>query len=181
MPQTLSERPEELVRQHLVDTIRPAQVQGYDPQQTDETATDFLPITSDWSTRGDYYPIIVVQEQDGPTLPNSGNTNYNGVQGSGGGPNQYTIYPITVSVQAVELEGSASYLNGTTAREIVHDIYSEVHTQIQTNSTSAVSEALFVGLTPPTVTRSTEETDSGSTLEWYQRQGTCNMGVLNTP
>jgi hypothetical protein len=156
-------------------------MQSYDPQQTDTSQSDFLPVTRDWSTFGDTYPIIVVQETDGPTLPNSGNTNYNGLQGDGSGPNQYTIYPINVSVQAVELEGTGSYLNGTSAREIIHDIYQEVHHQIQNNVGDAIGEALFVGMTPATVTRNTEETTSGSTLEWYQRAGTINMGVINEP
>ena len=178
MPSKLSERPEELVRQFLVDNIRTAEIHGYDPQQTDTTATDFLPVTSDWSFRGDYYPIISVREDDGPTVPNSGETNYNGLAGDGSGPTQFTTYPINISVQAVQ-EGA--YLNGVSAEDLVYDIYSECHTQIQTNAETAVSEAHFVGMTPPTVTRSTDEPDSGDTITWVQRAGTISMGVTNTP
>lgn len=178
MPSKLSERPEELVRNFLASNLRPGEMQGYDPQQTDTTATDFLPVTSDWSFRGDYYPIISVRETDGPTLPNSGNTNYNGLQGNGSGPNQYTIYPLNISVQAVQ-EGA--YLNGTSAQDLVHDIYQECHHQIQNTTETAVSEALFVGMTPATVTRSTDEPDAGDTITWVQRQGTINMGVINEP
>lgn len=176
MPQKLSERPEELVAQFLRDNLRPAEIEGYNPQQTDPQETDFLPITSDWSFRGDYYPLISVRETDGPTIPNSGNTNYNGIGPNG--PNQYTIYPITISCQAVQ-EGS--YLNSTEAETLVHDLYQECHHQIQNNATTAINESLFVGMTPATVTRSTDEADSGSTISWIQRQGTIRMGVINTP
>lgn len=181
MPQKLSERPEELLRQFLTDNLTPSEMQGYDPQQTDETATDFMPVTSSWNKWGDVYPIIAVTEQDGPTIPNSGTTNFNGLQGDGSGPNQYTVYNITVSCQAVELENSGSYRNSTSADDLVDDLYQEVHATIQNNATTAISEALFVGLTPPTQTRSSEEADSGSTLNWIQRQGTCAMGVINEP
>jgi len=176
MPSKLSERPEELVRQFLADNIRSSEIYGYDPQQTDTTATDFLPVTSDWSFRGDYYPIISVRETDGPTVPNSGDTNYNGLGPNG--PNQYAIYPINISVQAVQ-EGA--YLNGVSAEDLVYDLYQECHHQVQNNATTAVSEALFVGMTPPTVTRSTDEPDSGDTITWLQRSGTINMGVIDTP
>ena len=181
MPQKLSERPEELVRQFLVESLRPAEIEGYDPQQTDETATDFLPITSDWSFQGDYYPVISVRETDGPILPNSGNTNYNGIQGDGSGPNQYTVFPINIAVQAVQAANGMGYRNGTSARDITFQIYQECNDRIQNNVTSAVDEALFVGMTPPTVTRSNTEANGGSTTTWIQQAGTINLGVLNTP
>jgi len=181
MPQKLSDRPEQLVRDFIADTLRPSEIEGYDPQQTDPTANDFLPVTTDWSTRGDYYPIISIIETDGPTVPNSGNTGYNGLQGNGSGPNQYTIYNVTLSCQAVEIDGSGGYLNGVDAATIVFELYQECHHQVQNNVETAVSEAQFAGMTPPTVTRSNEETDSGSTLEWIQRQGTVNVGIIDEP
>jgi len=181
MPQKLSDRPEQLVRDFLADNLRPSEIEGYDPQQTNPDASDFLPVTTDWSTRGDYYPIISVIETDGPSVPNSGNTNYNGLQGNGSGPNQYAIYPVTVSCQAAEIDGSGGYRNGVDAATIIYKLYQECHHQIQNNTETAINEAQFAGMTPSTVTRSNEETDSGSTLEWYQRQGTVNVGVINEP
>lgn len=181
MPDKLSERPETLLRDFLSANLRSSEMQGYDPQQTDPTANDFLPVITDWSERGDYYPIISITENDGPTVPNSGNTNFNGIQGNGSGQNQYTVFNITLSCQAVELEGSSAYLNGVSPEQLVFDMYQECNQQIQANVTTAIDEVLFVGLTPSTQTRSSEQTDSGSTLEWMQRQGTCAMGVLNTP
>lgn len=178
MPQKLSERPEELVRQFLVDNIDSTAVEGYDPQQTDSTQSDFLPVTNDWSDWGDYYPVIVVQETDGPTVPNSGNTNFNGQQGNGSGPNQYNVKNITLSCQAVE---GQSYRNSVEPEDLTYTLYQECHHQIQNNATTAISEALFIGVTPSTQTRSSSETDSGSTETWIQRQGTITMGVLNTP
>jgi len=45
-----------------------------------------------------------------------------------------------------------------------------------------VPNALYTGdLTPPTQTRSNEETDSGSTVTWLQRQGTVPVGFRYTP
>jgi len=178
MPQKLSERPEELARQFVVDSIRPGEIQGYDPQQDDPQATDFLPITSDWSLRGSYYPFVSIRETDGPTVPNSGNTNYNGLQGDGSGVNQYTVYNILVSAQAVQ---GGAYLNGVDHTTIVTDIYDEIHHQIQNNTEDAVSEALFTGMTPATITRDTEETDSGNTQTWIQAQGSISMGVIDEP
>ena len=86
-----------------------------------------------------------------------------------------------MSCQAVELENSSAYLNSVDANDLVHTLYQEVHHQIQNNPTTAISEALHSGLTPPTFTKSAEETDSGSTLTWFQAQGTAQVGVINTP
>ena len=178
MPQSLSERAEELVRQHLIDAIRPTEIHGYDPRQTNRSETDYLPVSCDWSNRGDHYPIIIVQENSGPQIPNSGNTGFNGQMGDGSGPTQYTIKNVTVSCQT--LEGGA-YLGGVNYDDLVKALYDECHHQFQNNTETAVSEALFAGMTPPTYSRNTEETDSGSTITWMQAQGTVNVGVLDTP
>lgn len=181
MPQKLSEPPEELLRQFLTDNIRPTEIEGYDPTQTDETASDFLPVTSSWNKFGDTYPIIFVGEQNGPTVPNSGETGFNGLQGDGSGPNIYNIKNVTVSCQAVELENSSAYRNGVSASALAYTLYQECLHQIQNNSETAISEAVFVGMTPSTQTKNSEETDSGSTLQWIQRQGTAYIGVINEP
>jgi len=183
MPTALSHPPEELLRQFLADNIDPSNVQGYDPQQTNPDAADFLPVTSDWSFRGDHYPIIAVRETDGPVIPNSGTTNYNGVQGDGSGPNQYYVQPVTVSCQAVQSKDGdgARYLNGTKAETLVKQFYDECHRLVQNNATTAIDEILVTGMTPPTTTRNNEETDSGSTITWIQKQGTVSVNILNTP
>lgn len=177
MPTKLSETPEEKIRQFLTDNIRSSEIQGYDPNQTDTQSTDFLPVTSNWSDYGDYYPMIYVGEEDGPTVPNSGNTGFNGFQADGSGPNQWNIKNITLSVQAVE-EGS--YLNGTDAKTLINELYQECHHQIQNNPT-ALAETEHIGITPPTWTKNQEETDSGSTITWLQAQGTVYMGVIDEP
>jgi len=179
MPQALSERPEELLRQYFTDTITPSDIHGYDPNQTNETATDFFPITNDWSDFGETYPKVVVTETEGPSIPNSGNTNYNGMQGDGSGPNQYNIKNITVSVQTKQVPGGGGYLDGTDYDELVFDIYTEIHSLIQNDATTAISEAQFLGLTPPTYTRENGDNDERQT--WYQAQGTARMGVIDTP
>lgn len=185
MVTTLTEPVEEQLRQFITDEIRPAEIEGYDPQQTDPTADDHLPVSSDYSQWGDAYPAVFVREGDGaggPTVPGSGNTGYNGLQGDGSGVNQTAIYNVLVSVQAVKpAEDMDMYLNGVRAETLVFKIYQEIHQQIQTNAEDALSEALFVGLSPPTVTRDNEGTDSGSTATWVQRQGTATVGVINEP
>lgn len=174
----LSERAEELLRQFLVDSLRSSEMQGYDPQQTDPTASDFLPVTNNWDDWGETYPIIVVQETDGPTVPGGGQTNVTGLQGDGSGVNQYTIFNITLSAQAVQGE---TYRNGVDAPDIAHDLFSECRKQCQLNTTG-LDETLWLGTPPPgTQTRSTEETDSGSTETWVQRQSTVPIGVQFEP
>lgn len=177
MPQKVTEPLEAQIRQYLVDNIRPAEMHGYDPQQTDPTAADILPISNDWSDYGDTYPVIVVQENNGPTIPNSGNTNVNGIQGDGSGTNQTAVHPITISVQATQ---DGDYLNNVDYQTLVTDIYAECRFQLK--DVDAVSNALYTGdMTPPTQTRSNEETDSGSTVTWLQRQGTVPVGFRYTP
>lgn len=183
MPSQLSERPEELIRQWLTDNIRPGNIQGYDPTLTDETDSAWMPVTSSWNKFGDTYPKIVVTESNSPTVPNSGNTGFNGLQSDGSGPNAYTIPNITLSCQAVELEDSSAYLNGVAADDLAYQLYQECHDLLQNNVISAINEALYTSLTPPdgTQTRNSEETDSGSTLNWIQRQGQVQMGYINEP
>lgn len=177
MPQKLSEAPEESIRQFLVDNLRPTEMEGYNPLQTDPTASDFLPITNNWSDLGDTYPIIVIQGE-GPTIIGGGETGFTGIQGDGSGANQYTLENMTVSVQAVE---GQSYRNGVKPRELTYTIFSEVHHQIQTNVTTAISEAQWATVSPPTLTENEQETDSGSTITWFQRQGTAGFAWQNEP
>lgn len=182
MPTTLTDRPEETIRQFLTDNIVPANIHGYDPTQTDSTATDFLPITCDWSDFGDTYPKVVVQENESATVVGGGVTNATGLQGDGSGVNQYSIQPISVSVQAVQLDGTSAYLDSTEYDDLTHDIYEECHRVIQATAPGTLSEVDWVGPpTPPTQTRSSDETDSGSTITWTQRQGTVPVAFTRTP
>jgi len=176
MSQKLSQRPEESVRQFLVDNLRSGEMEGYDPQQTNRQETDFLPVTTDWSTRGEYYPLISIREQDSPQVPNSGNTGYNGQQGDGSGPNIYNIKNITVSCQATE---GGAYLNSVDYDELVFTLYQEVQHQIQTNATTGITEAQWLGVTPPTYTRDAGE--DGGTGVFMQAQGTINFGYIDSP
>lgn len=177
MPQKLSEPIEDQVRKYIVENITPSNIEGYDPKQTDTTKQDFILVTSDNDDWGDYYPLIYVSEQDGPTVPNSGNTNANGLQSDGSGTNQTTVYPITVSVQALE---NGPYLNGVSYDDLVFTIYQEIHSLF--GGGVNLTDSLWVGeLTPGTQTRSTDEPDSDSTDTWCQRQGTLSVGVIYTP
>ncbi len=179
MPSKLSERPEELVRQYLSDHLTPSEMQGYNPQQTDPTASDFLPVTSNWSDWGDTYPKIVVTEREGPQIPNAGSTNTNSIQGDGSGSNQLATHNITVSCQALEGE---DYQNGVDAEALVHDLYQEVKATGQNNAPVALASGVWMAVpTPPTWTENEDETDSGSTRTWVQGQGTVPVTVLDTP
>jgi len=177
MPQKLSEPIEDQVRKYIVNNITPSNIEGYDPKQTDTTQQDFILVTSDNDDWGDYYPLIYVSEQDGPTVPNSGNTNANGLDGSGRGINQTTVFPVTISVQTLE---NGPYLNDVDYDELAFTIYEEIHSLF--NGNQQLTDSLWVGrLTPPTQTRSNDEPDSASTDTWTQRQGTLPVGVIYTP
>lgn len=176
MPSKLSEKPEETLRDYLETNLRPAEIEGYTPNQTwtvDSPPDDALPIVTDWSDRGDYYPIIVVNETEGPQVPGSGSTNANGMGPNG--TNQYTVRNVTIACEAVEGEG---YLNGVEAEALADALYSEVRAVLQ-QDTDAVPEGVWTGVpTPPTY--STED-GGDSTERWHQCQGTVPVGVLNTP
>lgn len=182
MPGKLSERLEEQLRDHLETTITPSAIHGYNPDQTwgvDSPPADALWIVTDWSDRGSVYPKIVVTEREGPQIPGGGSTNVNGKQGDGSGNNQYAVHNITLSCQAVEGE---SYLDDTPPDDLVQDLYSEVHSTLQDTRQSALEGVMWVGTpTPPTYTANQEETSAGSTITFWQSQGTVPVGVLNTP
>ena len=114
MPTKLSEPIEDRLRDWLETNLRASEMEGYDPDQTwseDSPPDNALIITTNWDDYGDFYPIIVVTDNDeSAALPNSGETNFNGLQGDGSGPNQQANQPITVSCQAVE---GQDYLNDT--------------------------------------------------------------------
>jgi hypothetical protein len=177
MPQKLSEPLEDQIRKYIIQNATPSAMEGYDPTQSDTTASDFILVTSDNDNYGDYYPLIYVSEQDnGPTIPNSGNTNVNGVQGDGSGNNQFAIKDVTISVQAVE---NGPYLNNIDYDQLVFEIYAEL--QAIFGDPGILSDAIYVGeLTPPTITRSSDEQDN-STETWIQRQGTVPVGIQFTP
>lgn len=178
MPEKLTTQPIEKIRQFIISEARPSEMSGYDPTQTDSQQTDFLPVTKDYSRRGDYYPIILCTQAGGPVIPNSGETNYNGIQGDGSGPNQQANHQVQVAVITSQ---DGAYLSGVDYYTLAHNIYSEIKYQIQ-GETKGDSETLFQGgLTPPTETRSNTEGNGGSTSTWYQLSGTVPVGVLYTP
>jgi len=178
MPQKLSEPIEDQVRKYVVDNADPSAMEGYDPTQTDTTASDYILVTSDNDDWGDYYPLIYVSETESPTVVGGGQTNATGLQSDGSGTNQYSIYTVTLSVQAVE---NGPYLNSVAYDELVFTIYQELRS-IFNAGRDEISDSLWVGsLTPPTQTRSSDETDSGSTDTWCQRQGTLPVGIQYTP
>lgn len=181
MPEKLSEPIEARIRDFLEANIRPSEVYGYDPDQTwspSNQPDDALIVTTNWDDNGDYYPIVVVNQTDAPVLPNSGETNYNGLQGDGSGPNQYQINPITVSCQAVE---GRDYLNGVDPQTLAYALYQECHHQIQNNVTAVDGQYLFAGMTPPTPTKSNTEENGTSTDTWFQYQGSVDVGYIDTP
>lgn len=173
MPSKPSERIEEKVRQFLIDTLTGTGLHGYNPRQQNRSSTDYLPVTCDWSKRGSTYPLIFVGEQSGPTIPNSGNTNANGM--SNGGVNQTAVHTITISVQTME---GGAYLDSMDYDDLAHDLYWEVHDVLQDAAPNAIDEALYSGVpTPPTPSRN-PQSDSDDTDAWYQNQGTVPVGYM---
>jgi len=179
MPQKLSERPEELIRQFLVDNVRPGEIEGYDPRQTDTQATDYIPFTTDYSRWGETYPMVWFGEEGDPNTPGGGQTGYTGIQGDGSGPNQDNVYSITVSVQTLESDNGAGYLNSTDYDTLAFEIYNELHDRIQTNVTTAISELEYVSMTPPTTVR--EAGEDSDTTTFYQQSGTVGALFRNEP
>jgi hypothetical protein len=179
MPSKLTQRPEELIRSYLVSAVRPGEIEGYDPTQTDPQANDYLPFTTDYSRWGETYPLVWFGEEDSPTVPNSGETGFNGLQGDGSGPNIYEIHNITVSVQTLESDSGAGYLNQTEYDTLAFEIYNEIKHQIQNNTTGVNSDFQFVGISPSTPLRDAgEESD---TTTFYQESGTIFVGVIDEP
>jgi hypothetical protein len=178
MPAQLSEPVEDQVRKYIIQNISPSEIGGYDPSQTDTTQDDFILITSDNDDYGDYYPLIYVSQSDnGPIIPNSGNTNVNGISGSGNGGNQYSVQNVTISVQAVE---NGPYLNSADYDDLVSDIYAGLHDLL--DGFIQLEQGVWMyRLTPPTQTRSSDETDSGSTDTWVQHQGSVPIHIQYTP
>jgi len=178
MPQQLSERPEETIRQYLTTAVRPSEIEGYDPRQTDTQANDYLPFTTDYSRWGETYPMVWFGEEDSPTVPGGGESGYSSISGSGAGPNIYEIHNITVSVQTLESDNGAGYLNSTEYDTLAFEIYQEIKHQIQNNATD-LDPFSFIGITPSTPLRDAgEESD---TTTFYQEQATIYAGFLDTP
>lgn len=178
MVSKLSELPEESIRQFLVDNLRPSEMEDYDPQQDNPTTDDALVVTNDQSEWSSNYPLVFVDGTD-PTVPGGGETNYTAIQPDGSGPIQDVIANAIISVQATD---DQTYGTGNVeARTIIHDIYQECHHQIQNNATTAITDAQYATITPPTLTKSTSEDDAGSTTTWKQLQGTASFRYRNTP
>lgn len=156
MPQTLSENPEELVRQLLTDEWIPSNTEGYDPTTTDTTASDFLPISTDWNT-GDIYPIITVTNND-PTVPGGGETNVTGKQGDGSGNNQRRLETMQLTVQA---SGDTDYLNDVTAHQICETLYNEAFRVLWDNQSAPNDDDIWNYFVTP-ATHTVEKSDTSS-------------------
>jgi len=182
MPTKLSEPIEDRLREWIEANIRPSEVDGYDPNQTwpeDNPPNDALIVTTNWDEYGDFYPVVVVTDDDnGAVVPNSGETNFNGLQGDGSGVNQTTTQPVTISCQATE---GQDYLSGDGPKLTAFRLAQEVHQLFQDNAEGVDSDYLFNGATPPVHTRSNTEENGDSTDTWHQYQFTVDVGYVNTP
>lgn len=174
MPTTLSENPEEIVRQLLVDEwgVSSVPTGGYDASQTDPTATDFLPITTNWAGFGDTYPIISVTNND-PTVPGGGQTGITGIQGNGSGPNQHRLETMVITVMA---ERGTDY-QGEDAHTIVNTLYDHVH-QIVWGNIHAPNHSDVHGFY---VTPGTHTTGSDDSTTTEQYSGSVTLDWLKTP
>ena len=182
MPTKLTDPIDDTLRDFFENNIRPSEVLGYNPDQTwpeDNPPDDALIVTTNWDEYGDFYPIIVVTDnENAPVVPNSGETNYNSLQGDGSGPNQYLNQPITVSCQATE---GKDYLTGVGPKTVARKLAQECHQLIQTNSEGVSSEYIWNGATPPIHTQSNTEENGTSTDTWHQYSLTVDVGYINEP
>ena len=178
MPPKLSEPIEDQIRDYVVSEIDPTEIQGYDPTQSDTTASDFILVTSDNDNYGDYYPLIFVSNNEDGTVPGGGETNITSIQGDGSGNNQRAQYTVTIQCQAVE---NGPYLNDTDYDQLAFELFQEVKLRIKEADESDFNDFSSVGeLTPSPIDRSSDEQDS-STETWVQYSGTVPITVEYTP
>ncbi len=175
-PKTLSETPEEIVRQLITDEWGTPDVPtgGYDATQTDPDATDFLPVTTNWAGFGNTYPVISLTNND-PTVPGGGDTNVTGVQGDGSGPNQRRFETMTMTVMASERD-DGDY-QGEDAHSIVKILYDHAF-QVVWNNQHAPNHSEINGFYPTPGTHTTPSDDS-TTAEQYS--GAVTVDWLKTP
>ena len=178
MPQKLTEPVEDQIRKYLVGAIRPSEIEGYDPTQSDTTAQDYILITSDNDNYGDYYPLIYVSNNAGSSVIGGGETNISSIQGDGSGNNQNAQYSITLQCQAVE---NGPYLNSVSYDELAFTLYQEVKYQLNQATKADFDGFSYVGnATPAPIERSANEQDD-STESWAQYAGTVPIGTIFTP
>ena len=178
MPAKLSQPVEDQVREYLVNNLRPSEIEGYDPTQSDTTAQDFILVTSDNDNYGDYYPLIYVSNNGGTSVIGGGETNVSSVQGDGSGNNQNAQYSLTIQCQAVE---NGPYLNDVAYDELAFTLYQEAKYQLNQADKSDFDGVSYVGnATPAPVERSSDEQDN-STETWSMYAGTVPVGVIFTP
>jgi hypothetical protein len=176
--QKLTEQVESQVRKYLVDALRPAEIEGYDPTQGDTTASDYILITSDNDNYGDYYPLIFISNNEGTAVPGGGETNITSIQGDGSGNNQNAQYTLTIQCQAVE---NGPYRNSVGYDELAFTLFQEVKYQIKQADYTDFTDFEYIGeLTPAPVERSSSEQDN-STESWGQYAGTVPVGVTFFP
>jgi len=178
MPPKLSAPIEDQLREYIVNNIRPSEIEGYDPTQSDTTASDFILVTSDNDNYGDYYPLIYISNNAGTSVPGGGDTNITSIQGDGSGNNQRAQYTPTIQCQAVE---NGPYRNDTAYNQLAFELYQEVKFQLKEASASDFTDFSSVGeLEPADIDRSSDEQDS-STETWAQYAGTVPIEVQFTP
>lgn len=176
--QKLTERVEDQIRKYLCDALRPSEIQGYDPDQGDTTAQDYILITSDNDDYGDYYPLIYVGNNSGSSVIGGGDTNITSIQGDGSGNNQNAQYTVTIQCQAVQ---NGPYLNDTPYDELAFQLYQEVKYQLKQADASDFTDFQYIGELPPSpIERSSDEQD-GSTETWSQYAGAVPVGVIFEP
>lgn len=104
MTVSLSDRPEQLIRDFLVDNWDPANTNGFDPTNEDPEDPEFLPISTSVTNVGQHYPNVVVSFGNETS---AGNTSYNYLTSNG--PGQVRDGSVIVTVRSEETS-SPSYL-----------------------------------------------------------------------
>lgn len=162
MPQTLSDNPEEKVRQLLTDGWDPDNTEGYDPTETDPDADEFLPISTDWKS-GDTYPIVTVTGND-PTVPGGGDTNITGKQGDGSGNNQRRLETMQLTVQA---SGDSEYINDLGAHEVVELLYNEAFRVVWDNQNAPDDSEVWNYFVSPATHTGPDNSDDSTSFHQY--------------
>jgi len=178
MPPKLSEPIEDQLREYVVNNIRPSEIEGYDPTQSDTTASNFILVTSDNDNYGDYYPLIFIGNNGGATVPGGGDTNITSIQGDGSGNNQRAQYNVTIQCQAVE---NGPYRNDVAYDTLAFELYQEVKFQLKDASASDIADFSSIGELPPSPNNRSSDEQDNSTETWIQYSGDVPIEVEFVP
>ena len=131
------------IDQLLVPNWDAANVRGYDVDQTDPDAEDFLPVATSIADVGAVYPSIIASGGDEPA---GGGTSYDYLGSDGPGQRRTGQLQVTIRAEAgTDYVGDSTTYSSADAETIVAELAQEVERICIDNPTGDTSEFQFVG------------------------------------